>query len=415
MLTYNDLTTGQRSMFDLLDEAKPFVTTKGFAGTGKSTGLVVYLRSENAPRRILFTAPTHKATGVLRQMINEERLSVDVMTIQSALDLRLRWKEDEQILVPGTKGHKFGQYDMVCIDEASMLGDNLMSYIVDAQADAGCRVVFLGDPAQLPPVDDCEGDESASFLIEDSVTLKQIMRQSGDSNIPALGEFLRESLNYDQGLSIESFEQFADGDTVELVSQQETWDDMLEDFATAEDDVRYLSFTNKVVDKGVAAIRRRLYGPNAPELMAGEKVAAVKPILNPIDERPDYPTDTLVTIDEISETVYHDIPAWKVRLGMTWYVVIKNAFVNEYKAKENELRKAGKKNRKHWPEFYRFVNGVAWLRPAQAMTVHKSQGSTFDRVYVNLRDVLSCRDRKTAKKLAYVACTRPRTKVVLMA
>jgi exodeoxyribonuclease-5 len=50
---------------------------------------------------------------------------------------------------------------------------------------------------------------------------------------------------------------------------------------------------------------------------------------------------------------------------------------------------------------------------AYASTVHKSQGSTFDTVFVDRRDLQACRgDERDA--LLYVAVTRPSRRLALL-
>ena len=53
------------------------------------------------------------------------------------------------------------------------------------------------------------------------------------------------------------------------------------------------------------------------------------------------------------------------------------------------------------------------LRPEDASTVHKSQGSTFDTVFIDLSDLSTCRQPDMAARLLYVAFTRARNRVVL--
>jgi ATP-dependent exoDNAse (exonuclease V) alpha subunit len=53
------------------------------------------------------------------------------------------------------------------------------------------------------------------------------------------------------------------------------------------------------------------------------------------------------------------------------------------------------------------------LRPAFASTVHKSQGSTYDTVYINLTDIGKCRVPSDVARMLYVAITRAAKKVVL--
>jgi exodeoxyribonuclease-5 len=50
---------------------------------------------------------------------------------------------------------------------------------------------------------------------------------------------------------------------------------------------------------------------------------------------------------------------------------------------------------------------------AYATTVHKSQGSTFDTVFVDHRDLQACRGPEK-RALLYVAVTRPERRLALL-
>ena len=61
------LNTDQLAAVDMLSAPHPLSTLIGYAGTGKSTTLVAWLRTCDT-RRVILTAPTNKAVSVLRQM-----------------------------------------------------------------------------------------------------------------------------------------------------------------------------------------------------------------------------------------------------------------------------------------------------------------------------------------------------------
>ena len=52
------------------------------------------------------------------------------------------------------------------------------------------------------------------------------------------------------------------------------------------------------------------------------------------------------------------------------------------------------------------------LRLMYSSTVNKSQGSTYDAVYIDLNDIGKCRDADQVKRMLYVAVSRARHKVV---
>ena len=48
-----------------------------------------------------------------------------------------------------------------------------------------------------------------------------------------------------------------------------------------------------------------------------------------------------------------------------------------------------------------------------ATTVHKSQGSSYDKVFVDLVDILRCRDSMLLRQLEYVALSRTRSDAIV--
>ena len=94
----------------------------------------------------------------LKEKADEINLPVDVRTIHSLLSLKMKWESGKQILVKSTKDEdEFNEYDYVVIDECSMLDSELMEYIRAAQY-GSTKIIFMGDPCQLPPIGEKESE-----------------------------------------------------------------------------------------------------------------------------------------------------------------------------------------------------------------------------------------------------------------
>ena len=176
----------------------------GYAGAGKT-----YLLNELRKRigNILFLAPTGKACAVLADKIP----NADIRTIHSALYSAMEVTEDmlDEYRERGKKGDTFAQtmYEyytrknallvrfslnpspelftrLVVVDESSMIGKTEFENLVSVAP----RIVFVGDPAQLPPV------ESASILPDKfDAFLKSVQRQALESPITRLSMAIRNS------------------------------------------------------------------------------------------------------------------------------------------------------------------------------------------------------------------------------
>jgi len=66
-----------------------------------------------------------------------------------------------------------------------------------------------------------------------------------------------------------------------------------------------------------------------------------------------------------------------------------------------------------WPNFYRKKDQFVDVRPIYASTVHKSQGSTYKRAYVDLMDIQMMPQKEMLARLLYVAVTRPSETLII--
>ena len=69
------------------------------------------------------------------------------------------------------------------------------------------------------------------------------------------------------------------------------------------------------------------------------------------------------------------------------------------------------KRAKNWERYYYLKQNFPDLRPRDAATVHKSQGSTYDSVFVDLGNISTCHQADQAARMLYVAFSRARSHV----
>ena len=67
-----------------------------------------------------------------------------------------------------------------------------------------------------------------------------------------------------------------------------------------------------------------------------------------------------------------------------------------------------------WVQFYELQNHFAWTKYNYAITVHKSQGSTYEHAVVHEWDINTNRNQEEVKKLRYVAATRARQQLFIV-
>jgi len=124
--------------------------------------------------KIVATAFTGKATSHLRSKIAffSKNIEIETKTLHSLLDLKE--KRDKALGIDKIF------YDLVIIDEASMIDLKLLAYLLDSIL-KGCRIVFIGDPNQLPSIEAGSiFSEIASQNIFKTTLLKKSIRFSNN-------------------------------------------------------------------------------------------------------------------------------------------------------------------------------------------------------------------------------------------
>ena len=143
-----EITPDYHAVIDAIERGDPYIFVSGKAGTGKTT-LIGYLR-ENIPGNVVVVAPTGVAA-----------LQVKGVTIHSFFRLPPRLIFPEEDIKPLKDRRLYKDIRLLIIDEVSMVRTD----VVDAidlflrangphknQAFGGIQVMFVGDLFQLPPV-----------------------------------------------------------------------------------------------------------------------------------------------------------------------------------------------------------------------------------------------------------------------
>lgn len=68
---------------------------------------------------------------------------------------------------------------------------------------------------------------------------------------------------------------------------------------------------------------------------------------------------------------------------------------------------------KNWNRYFHLKNNYPDLRQRDASTIHKSQGSTYDTVVIDLTNLSTCHNPNQAARLLYVAVSRAKHRVIL--
>lgn len=430
MITLNE--GQQRALEEIIRAAKPgaFHCLTGYAGSGKTTLMQAFAR-ELADRHqsIVLTAPTHKAVAVLSRKLNEANITgVPCVTIHSLLSLTPRPRGDRLVFERKKRADPVMQ-DVVVIDECSMVSEELLVHIRRHLQES--FVLFVGDPAQLPPVNE---EVSQTFGVKSKSHLDVIVRQGEGNPILDAAHAIRRSQGGDIDWSW-CVPAKANPFGVFLPANTDGW--MQKGFTSFEfssdpDTFRYLCWTNDKVDFVNRRVRKWIYGNDIPTpFMPGERALIRSPIVKDrsilfntneeatvLSMAPDTFRHKFEAFGDLSRWVA-DVPSWAVKLRKDdgskheVHMIRDNGAYNKIIAR---IADEASDCRDRWGDHHSFKSSLARLQSVYAMTVHTSQGSTFKNCFVDIGDIrrrVSSNILET-QQLLYVATTRPTHALILV-
>lgn len=379
---------------------------EGFAGTGKST-LVEKLLADlpaimktaqlitqkyDDPMDVVLTATTNKACEALAQITGQE-----VRTIQSVLELRVDrdYRTRESRLVP--RNNNFLLENVILgIDEASFIDANLLALIFERTAN--CKIFFIGDPAQLaPPKQSTTPVFNAGFR---TARLTQVVRQAADNQIQDLATAFRETVCGKPWL------QFKPNNTEVIRMERQDFEaQLIQEFNRPDwnhSQSKVLAYTNRTVIGYNHGIRDRVQGE--PTLQIGD-YAICNSYIN--TKRCTLKTDQLVQITNKRPSIAFGVNGFMVELDNRHEAFLPES-LEASKARIKEAR-----DKEHWNTVHEIESSWIDLRAAYACTINKSQGSTYDRVFIDLDDVRTCRQPNNLARLMYVGVSRARHQVFM--
>ena len=247
---------------------------KGSAGTGKTTVITHFLNNPKFNNyKIAFSATTNKAVSVLEQMspFKEDNSKYAFLTIHKLLKIRRKINKygKEEFIMGNTTSLSIFDYDIIIIDECSMLSNEIICSLQKLK-NFNNKIIFVGDPAQLPPVN----ETSHIFNIKDipSYELNEIMRYKG--NIVKLANNIRE-LVFNKEIKIK-FKDYK-CDTITINKKYEKWFNsylvnLKEGLSNSNLDNLpiCLTYTNRQTDKINLGVRKELFGDNIKRFMENE-------------------------------------------------------------------------------------------------------------------------------------------------
>ncbi len=427
------------------DNSKVFLL-KGYAGTGKTTTISTMVHNLwRAGIKCVLLAPTGRAAKVISVYSKRQAL-----TIHKKIYFPKKNKNGSVDFVLQTNKHS---NTVFIVDEASMIPDSplnsklfergsllsdLISYVYSGK---NCKLVLIGDTAQLPPVNLSLSPALDSDKLRldyqktvEEIELDEVMRQHVDSGILVNATELRNYIQY------ESFDfQFQTNfpDIIRLVDGYDIQDAIHQAYDTdGVEDTAFIVRSNKRANQYNQQIRSKIRGQEN-QLSVGDYVMVVKNnyfwlkessdagfiangdiceiqrikafkelygfsfaevTIRMIDYPDQKPFDTVLLLD----TLTSETPSLPYEESNKLYHAVMEDYAHE-KSKYKKLL-AVKKNK--------FFNALQ-VKFSYAMTCHKSQGGQWKTIFIE-QPYLPEGINKDYLRWLYTALTRAQEKVFLI-
>lgn len=405
----------------------------GSAGVGKTTVVKEILNAVKSKVDIKLIAPTHKAANVLATMCGHETI-----TLHSLLGLRpdlslenfdARWIKYKRKFTTEEENSVF------IIDEASMINDELFDYLLKLARDNQCKILFISDAAQLKPVK--SKYKSKIYSCVNTIILNKVFRQSEENPLLKILTYLREK-------SIPKFRNsFNDNGGLVVYPKKDLFVSKAAECFKQTNNIKILAYTNEQVSSYNKEVFNKLFPNSTTPFPVGCILTGYNNIkkgnLKIITNSMDYIVLESVKKSKTYKSIVDDVTSYNIsgyNLKVKELVngqpegVVKEIFIGDIDnkqalelGKELEARREYGISTSNWNSFYTMQNNLLTTRNwvfnnrvintknidyGYAMTVHKSQSSTYDAVFIDMKDIniYTINKEIDRQQLQYVAMSR---------
>lgn len=437
-----------------------YYVIEGKAGTGKTT-IAKEILKEFEDEQIYVAAVSHKAKGVIKSSFGDDTRGKKFFSIAGLLGMKGINDNDTQT----TKfqvGLKVPLLDnppaLLVIDEASMITEDVLKKIIDINSSLSrpFQMLFLGDIGQIQPIRDEQSEfyrthkdllNKKSDIFNSKHKSKLITRvRQGEANpiLPYADYFWENSQKENPELN----------PTQHIVRNNQITDKGSLLFSNSESEVlnSVIKAVKNAVEKGLTNhVKIVTYHVNEKtelnqkihEALFGKDSDYSKGDMLILNSPYDLP-DVNVTMENSSEIQIKSIQDTDVdEFGVhTLYLetngtaytrtgneqkdcviqVVSRNDIGLYNQKLQELASYAKRQtnralkKQAWSDFWEYKGRYADVDFGYAITAHKSQGSTYDIVVVDEKDIMGTTATSNQEKseLIYTALTRPRKTAIVI-
>jgi len=416
----------------MFDPKEKFFVIQGAAGTGKSFLLKHLAETYTAKEKIYrmmsnkiganitgvyFAASTNKAVAVLADFLrgasimlpakpmifSNERDPNDVQfpckpeTLHKLLGLKimnnLKTGKAETV---ATNNPVYYSSALIFIDEASFIDQELFDLLKKGTS-SNCKIVLIGDYYQLAPVGETK------TIMESLKCRRTVMTEVVRNG----GAILKTSHKFRKTVSSGVFHNIEFDPKEILHVNGADFRKMVNDHFKVPgwdpNKAKILAWTNARVQEYNKYVRTL---NNLPALVAkGETVMTNSNIVTPNRV---FQIDSTVTIRDIDPNPVTDlgVEGRMLKIDKDFWAFMPNDF--------NDMRRVLKElaREKDWSAYFGVKENWLDLRSAYASSVHKAQGSTYEKVFIDLGDIGRNWEPEAVARLLYVAISRGAKQVI---
>ena len=430
------------SDFVCVPKIKDLFILRGYAGTGKTTLLAALVKALNEfQRKTVLMAPTGRAAKVMSTYAGQ---------VAYTIHKRIYWLQEEGGEIFFRLGKNNLSNALFIVDEASMIQgftpgsysnllDDLIQFVYNGK---NCKLLLVGDIAQLPPV----GSDISPALVPryfrdefhltiDGVELTEVVRQQDGSGILKNATNIRENIHADNFQLAISSQPFDDVIAINGSELEECIQSAYSNFS--EQDTIIITRSNKRANLFNQQIRQRILFRET-EIAAGDLLMIVKNNYHWLDKDSkigfiangdtfqvnrvvktqemhgfnfatvsgfliDYPTEPELEVNVILDTIHAESPALTKNDSDRLFWSVYEDYP-EATTKSERLEKVKK------DPFYNALQ----VKFSYAVTCHKAQGGQWPVVFIDQGYLTEEMLDKELMRWMYTAFTRATDKLYLV-
>ncbi|MDD4148819.1 MAG: AAA family ATPase [Bacteroidales bacterium] len=425
-------------------------TLTGYAGTGKTSLISALINLlSNMKIKTVLLAPTGRAAKVLSNYSGHS-----ASTIHKCI---YRQKSTKKAESGFSINFNINKDTVFIVDEASMIGnidtgnsvfgsgrllDDLLSFVFN---DNNCRLILLGDTAQLPPIGTVLSPalekaylESLGMKVYNS-ELNEVVRQSEESGILHNATLIREIISNDEfnfpKLELKGFKDIESINGAELLEELETCYSKY-----GEHETKVICRSNKYANKYNAGIRNRIMWKEE-DISHGDLLMVVKNNYSWLPEKAEIDFIANGDIIEVIRIVkryelyghnyidltvsFTDYPALEIdvkaiidTLSLDAPSMPENYYKDLYLQLQLDYNHITDSNKRHEEILKDPYFNALQIKFAYAVTCHKSQGGQWKAVFVDHgwlnKEAMTPQNKYELLRWLYTAVTRATEKLYLV-